>query len=641
MSITITNCSIKWEVLIYIIFLSTNSLLFAQSKTCDTIYPSATIRPFQLTGDELVNFPMVNPEPCGDINGDGLGDLVFRAYAANERTLEPSDIIYKSLITFDTGYNSNAVVRYNKNLKGCGDFNGDGFDDVFDIYNNIIHYGCPQGISEDSLALNFSSDFTGFAFPGDLDNDGMSEILIGKVSGIIDKMLIFSAMDTVPYVITNSGSYFVDVEKMRFISYDYDNDGTMEFCIINKSLTASNSFKTRWYHIDKIDHQMILEYSEDISYIHEPSYHYPKTISDIDGDGFMDLTHVFYDSDTTQGSGFDISVNFGLAVEPYFSEPYTIQVKNDGRLFYNAGDFNGDGADDWYSIATQDSIVIYYGNPDILTNGFLTEYYYMGDNQLLMPKSKYNSYFSSSTDQRLYYFNNDTIADIFFCYWSFDENQQYDFVGTAIVPGGNNPDFTNPLLIGRSGNDSFKSLEYGYLTKNIGDFNRDGYEDWGVLSRSGCYLEIFFGGEEMDMYPDITYFLPQTNFAKSYDWSFGDLNGDDWLDIVISNSSMSNVNSMRYYMTERDEVYVFFGEPFFQNEYNFEDADVILYDKHNTFLEFGANLGVVGDYNIDGYDDIVIGGAKNNKCERDVFLYFGGEQINPEPDLVYNEPGYQ
>jgi hypothetical protein len=616
--------------------ITTGTLIFAQDKNCDTIYPSATIEPFSLIPDEPVNFPLINPEPAGDINGDGKGDFIFGSYAADERTFLSSDNIYKSVITLDTGSNNNALVFYDKKLKGLGDYDGDGFDDVYDISNNIIYFGCADGISEDTLHLNFSEDYDEFGFPGDLNNDGKTEILIGKSTGSINSMLIFSGPDTIPFVIYPSWGSILSIDDTRTISYDFDGDNEVEFCLISRKY--SDVLATRWYYLDKDNNQVTLEYHSDIDIIYDLSVHYCRTVSDINGDGYMDLTHAFYD--TTQFPGLDLSVHFGLPDEPYFSSPQVIQVNNDGRLFYHAGDFNGDGADDWYSISTQDSLVIYYGNPDVLTSGFITEYYYMGDNRLMIPKSNMNSYWSTSDDTRLLYFNEDNIADIFYYFWSFDENLQFDFIGTAVILGSNDPDFSDPLVIGRSGNSSYRPLEYGFLSKNIGDINQDGFNDWGVLARSGCYLDIFFGGEEVDLQPDIKYVLPQTNFAKSYDWSVGDLNGDGWIDIVISNSSIEDVEAMRYYMSERDEIYIFFGEVSYQYFYNYEDADIILYDNQNTFREFGENLGVVGDYNADGYDDLVVGGGYNIACERDAFVYFGGEQIGPDPDLIIHFSGY-
>ena len=629
----------KKSTLLIFLFSLIMAPLSAQIKNCDTIFPNTFIQPFLIENLDPVNVPLINPEPAGDINGDGKDDFIFGAYAADERTFMASDNIYKSIITLETGNNPNAVVMYGKHLKGLGDYNGDGFDDVYDIENNVIYFGYAGGISDVTLSLEFSPDYNEFVFPGDLNNDGMAEIIIGKGSGSINSMLIFSGMDTVPIIFFSSGTFFPVVDRMRFFGSDYDADGESETCIIYTDLYMEQ-FITRWYYMDKENHQMILEYSANFDFYHDPSPHYTTTLSDVNGDGFIDLTHAYYDGDTLPK--FDIAVNLGIGEDPYFSESDSIDVDNPNRLLYHAGDFNGDGADDWYSIAHEDSIVLYYGGPDVLTDGFTRMSYFTGDNQMIYPKSRdYQNMDLTSHNTSLLFYNNDNVADLFFYYWSFDENLQYDFFGTAVVTGGNDPDFINPLMVGRSGNDSYRPLEYGYLSKNIGDFNNDGFDDWGALAKSGCYLDVFYGGESIDYTPDVKYLLPQTKFAISFDWSAGDLNGDGWLDIAISNSSVSEVAHMKDIMTARNAIFIFYGKPEFQTVYNYEDADVVLFDNDNTFLEFGENLGIVGDYNADGYDDLVVGGRKNNACLREAFVYFGGEQINTNPDMIIQEPGYQ
>ena len=59
------------ELLTIIIAVLFNLFLFAQTETVDTIYLSATIKPYELTTNDPVNFPLYQATPVGDINGDG------------------------------------------------------------------------------------------------------------------------------------------------------------------------------------------------------------------------------------------------------------------------------------------------------------------------------------------------------------------------------------------------------------------------------------------------------------------------------------------------------------------------------------------------------------------------------------------
>ena len=72
------------KLLAIVIAFQLNVFLFAQTETGDTIYPSVTITPFEFTTNGPVNFPLGQATPVGDINGDGMGDLVFNNYIKNK-----------------------------------------------------------------------------------------------------------------------------------------------------------------------------------------------------------------------------------------------------------------------------------------------------------------------------------------------------------------------------------------------------------------------------------------------------------------------------------------------------------------------------------------------------------------------------
>lgn len=581
---------------------------------------------------------MLQAIPVGDINGDGYCDLTFNWYAADDRTGDLSDVCRKSVIVTEPGMAGNSFVYYDTWTYGIGDFNGDEFDDILEIHNKKILFGSIYGTGNDSLMLDYPDYITEFYFADDIDGDGMSEFLIGNNYG--DSLLIFCGNDPVPIVIKTTlyGYYFyLDDETTIFNVFDYDADGTGELCI-SDNYDGSRYFK--WFAIDKINHQFLPEFNNSIQYIHTPSSLYPIAFSDLNGDGLMDATHAYFTLNPVDSvPECNIEACFGLSSEPYFDQPVEIETKYACRTLYNGGDFNGDGAHDWYANYRDDSIVVYYGGPDILNTGFTKEYYYTGSNQLFFAKSKYSDDFILCYNiMEVLDFNYDGISDLFFNYWSFDENLQFDTIGTAIVLGGPDPDFLNPLVFGNTGNLMFQELEYGYNSKNIGDLNKDGYDDWGSLAVEGCYLDIYFGGPDLDIEHDIRYLLPQTAKSKCRDWSFGDMNGDGYIDIAISNSSDSKILYINTIMDESLNVFIFFGSPNHQSVYSYEDADVILHDM-DTFYDYGRNISIVGDYNADGFDDLVVGGGKHRYCLREAFVYFGGDGlIGPGPDLVLSRP---
>jgi hypothetical protein len=469
----------------------------------------------------------------------------------------------------------------------------------------------------------------------------MSEFFLLQDS-YTDTLLIYSGVDTIP-IIYDPGTWYplFDPEKGIYECYDYDLDGEDEICVCKESWFDDTKI-FYWFHLDKENGELILEQNFEHAYIHEPSYHYPAAFSDINGDQLPDAIHVYGHIGNDSVHRYHLEVNFGIDTSPYFSPAVDIEIGIEDRLLYPAGDFNGDGADDWYSKCHPDSMVVFFGNQNIIESGVDRQTFFQGNGQLYLPKSHYYSMFELCYKPPLTVldYNMDGINDIYLNYWSFDENLQYETIGTGVVLGGITPDFENPEIIGRTGNETFRELEYGYSSKKIGDMNQDGFDDWGILAKTGCYLEVYFGGDELDMDPDITYYLPQTNKANCFDWTMGDLNGDGWTDIAISNSSVSSLRFVRTYMAERNEVYIFLGVPSLQAEYSYEDADVVLYD-NNTFREFGKNLSIIGDYNADGFDDLVLGGGSHREYyPKEAFVYFGGNEIGPEPDIVLSRPSY-
>ena len=136
---------------------------------------------------------------------------------------------------------------------------------------------------------------------------------------------------------------------------------------------------------------------------------------------------------------------------------------------------------------------------------------------------------------------------------------QFDTIGTAIYTGGSQQDFSSPQILGTKKQTAFESLKFGQKTKNIGDFNKDGFEDWAILSYEGCFANIYYGGEVLDYDADIKILLPQDSYAKCQNMVVGDLNADGWDDIVISISSNSGIAYAQNMSSERQNIFIFFG----------------------------------------------------------------------------------
>lgn len=590
----------------------------------DTIYPSGIIVPNNNDLTNPLNFPLQKPITIGDINGDGYEDFAFdKPWAANNLTPELTDRISKSVVITDIHNPEAGEVLYNSSIRAIGDYNGDGFDDMLDLLRKNILLGNSTGHNFDSIQIDFPESIKEVYYYHDINYDGKSDFLLGEKYHS-DSLLVFSALHENPGSIFPYTYISFKYDETKFHCYDYDNNGKDVLCIINK-MWLQDRYNIYWYEYDSVNNDYsIIDYTHR-NYIHEPIIHFPSGLTDINGDGFIDICHTYYDS------GFNIETFFGTGDAPhYFDNSIEIEVGNAGRFLYIAGDINNDGCGDWYSKSYPDSIIIYYGNTNVDSLGFTNETYYTGDNCFALPFGKY----SFSIDQPdIFDYNNDGIKDLLFSYWTYDDFMQFDTIGTAIYLGDTILDFSSPLTISTTKENAFESLRFGEKIKNIGDFNKDGYEDWAIIAHDACYANIYFGNNVLDYTPDIIILLPQDSQSRCYDLAVGDLNNDGWDDIAISCSSSSGVAHEPSLITNRQNVFIFYGSAFMLTTLSYQNASVVL-DGSERFYDFGMNMAIVGDYNADGYNDLVVGGGKHKDCLREAFVYLGGEQISTTPDMI-------
>jgi hypothetical protein len=106
--------------------------------------------------------------------------------------------------------------------------------------------------------------------------------------------------------------------------------------------------------------------------------------------------------------------------------------------------------------------------------------------------------------------------------------------------------------------------------------------------------------------------------------SAGDVNGDGYPDILIGayHNSAAGTNAGR--------AYVYFGGP------GVDSAPDLIMTGEAAGDTFGQEVAA-GDFNHDGYSDIVIGALRNDAGGADagrVYIYFGGSNMDATADLV-------
>jgi len=188
---------------------------------------------------------------------------------------------------------------------------------------------------------------------------------------------------------------------------------------------------------------------------------------------------------------------------------------------------------------------------------------------------------------------------------------------------------------------------FGLRVCSAGDVNGDGYSDVIVSDYIKGKIFLYYGGSNMNNIADVTF-----NSSAIPISSAGDVNGDGYSDILIgsylyfggtnmnniadfifsggnSSSSAGDVNADGYMdvitsNSNTKKVYIYYGSSNMDNI-----ADLTL---SSEFINdgFGNLVSTAGDFNDDGYDDVIIG-AENYDTQRGrLYLY---PNLLPKPEL--------
>ena len=203
--------------------------------------------------------------------------------------------------------------------------------------------------------------------------------------------------------------------------------------------------------------------------------------------------------------------------------------------------------------------------------------------------------------------------------------------GMAEIYYGNHVGDSAPDLVLRS--PTWK----GSNTPNLacGDLNGDGYADVAMgedMADSGYGMcTIWLGGNPMDTVPACVIRSRNVwwlNGGFGRDISTGDVDGDGCDDLVVG----------AYYSAQRPgefgtgRVYVFYGGPGLDTI-----PDVTLQGGHDGETEgFGIGVSAEGDFDHDGYHDIIVGawqyGGFGGKGR--VYVYYGGNPMDTSYDMA-------
>jgi len=465
----------------------------------------------------------------------------------------------------------------------AGDVNGDGFDDIIvgSPLNSIpgtyagrafLYYGGPY--MSDVPAIIFSGEASGDMFggtvagAGDLNGDGYSDIIIGA-----------------PYN-SNKGKVYIY----------YGGPG------INVSYNAAilGSTAGDWFGTSV------------------------ASAGDVNGDGLADFIVGANGNDAAANNAGAAYLFYGRTNGLYtYNLMFTGTGAGDGfgTMVSSAGDVNGDGYDDVIVAASLNDaggtdagrVYCYFGGASMNN---IVDVTFTGQ----AGSDEFGKGISSAGDV-----NGDGYDDVIIGA-PYNDGGATNAGRAYIFYGGSSMDNIADKTI----TSTYANTNFGYSVAGIGDVNGDAFADVIVgipqsnrTATAYGAADVYFGGTNMDVYPDILLNGPGANSGFGYSVaSAGDLNGDGYFDFIVGAPYNNGYDIGKTFI--------------YKNSLTGNDiADIEFTNGGATITFFGRQAINAGDMNGDGYDDILISAYDNN--EGVAFLYLGGAQLNTTADLIFYE----
>src|SRR4028118_1293273 len=519
---------------------------------------------------------------AGDVNGDGIDDLIIGAYKADPNGISyagQSYVVFGSNSGFGAGLNLwdlngsngfaiNGIAAYDlsgSSVSSAGDFNGDGFDDL--IIGAFL--ADPNGISEAGQSYVVFGSNSGFGASFNLSTlDGSNGFAINGIA----------ADDRSGWSVSSAG--------------DVNGDG--------------------------IDDLIIGAYKAD-----------PNGIS------YAGQSYVVFGSNSGFGAGLDLSTlngSNGFAINGIAANDLS------GLSVSSAGDVNGDGFDDLIigALFADPNGISYAGQSYVVfgsNSGFGASFNLStlnGSNGFVINGTAAYD-FSGTSVSSAGDVNGDGIDDVIIGAFIADPNGISD-AGQSYVVFGSNSGFAEGLNLSTlNGSNGFAINGIGVFdfpglsASSAGDINGDGFDDLIIGADRADPNDITNAGQSYVVFGSNSGFSASLNlstlngsngfaingiagfdFSGSSVSSAGDVNGDGLDDLIIGafGADPNGLNAA-------GQSYVVFGS----NSGFGADLNLSTLNGSNGFAingiaandESGYSVSSAGDVNGDGFDDLIIG----------------------------------
>ncbi len=533
---------------------------------------------------------------AGDLDGDGYDDLIIGAHHDDDTASSSGSayVYYGSA----TGISASSEQKleasdaaashyFGYTVRGAGDVDGDGYDDVAvsapgdadggtEAGAVYVYYGSASGVrssSEDKLAASdvAAGDWFGgeLSRAGDLDGDGYDDLVVSSWHDADGG--------------TNSGSAYVYYGSSTGISSSSET-----------KLTASDA---------------------------SASAYFAWSVAgggDLDGDGYDDLAvGAYLDSSVLSSAG---------AVYVYYGSASGVQASSEVRLDSTdlaasdylggslaLGDVDGDGVHDLVTTA--------YGDDDMGSDSGSVYVWFGGASGV-----------GNTAELKL------TASD----------GASSDGLGYAVASGGDvDGDGRDDVLVGAFGDDDNGSLSgsvyawstasrvlasdgsssgnYGFDVADAGDVNGDGYDDILVTadsdsdngSSSGAVYVYLGGATGLQVAGEVKLTASDGTSGDKFGSDVagaGDVDNDGYDDVIIGATGQDDDG------TQSGTAYVYLGSAtglVSASEHRLDASDGQAWDG------FGYSVAGAGDIDGDGYDDVVVGAYGDDDDRGAAYAFFG------------------
>ncbi|MCX7045427.1 MAG: integrin alpha [Candidatus Sumerlaeota bacterium] len=333
-----------------------------------------------------------------------------------------------------------------------------------------------------------------------------------------------------------------------------------------------------------------------------------SSAGDVNGDGYKDIIVGGQTYDTASSDVGKVYVYYGSASGLPATPSWTLEGDHARMLLGTcvacAGDVNGDGYDDiivggagWQDPYREDGIVlVYYGSATGLKSSPTPS---NADWSYKIPGSLSNLGYSVACAGDV---NGDGYKDIIIGAFTASNGQTQE--GRAYLFHGSASGLSaTPNWTGES---NLAYANYGYFVSLAGDVNGDGYSDViigapnyssGGFTKNGRAYVYYGSASGLSATPNWTADGVKSNENFGYSVaSVGDMNHDDYGDIIIGGPNFSNV------LSGVGKAYIYYG-----SASGLPAAAGWTYVGDQASASFGCCVASAGDFDGDGFGDVIIG----------------------------------